>query len=135
MRIVLDTNVLVAAFVSHGSCAELVEHVFTRHEPIASPFILRELQRTLVANAKVSQSEALAAVELVRQRCRLVEPSALVEPVCRDPDDDTVLGTAVAGVCACVVTGDQDLLVLEAYRGIRILRPRDFWRFEAEYRF
>lgn len=52
--------------------------------------------------------------------------------VCRDADDDHVLATARTGECACIVTGDKDLLVLDAYDGVAIVSPRDFWAFEAQ---
>jgi predicted nucleic acid-binding protein len=39
-----------------------------------------------------------------------------------------VLETAVAGRADCIVTGDQDLLVLDPFQGIRILLPADFLR-------
>lgn len=57
---------------------------------------------------------------------RLVEPSSLDGPVCRDVDDDVVLATAVAAGAAMIVTGDQDLLVIGQYAGIDILSPREF---------
>lgn len=59
-------------------------------------------------------------------RMQVVDPFPLDPPVCRDPDDDWVLATAVAGECECVITGDRDLLDLDEFAGIRILRPRAF---------
>lgn len=50
----------------------------------------------------------------------------MTEPVCRDPYDDWVLATALAGEAEMIATGDDDLLVLEALRGIVILSPREF---------
>ncbi len=60
----------------------------------------------------------------------LVEPVPLGTTVCRDPDDDRVLAAAVGGGVACIVTGDKDLLVPGAYRGIPMLSPDRFWSFE-----
>ena len=68
---------------------------------------------------------------MLRSRMELVEPVPLGAPVCRDPDDDWVLATAVAGTCECIVTGDKDLLSLGEYRGVRILAPSAFWNYEA----
>jgi predicted nucleic acid-binding protein len=61
----------------------------------------------------------------------VVEPAALAGPVCRDPDDDWILATAVTGGCVCIVTGDRDLLDLESYHDIPILAPGSFWSFES----
>jgi len=46
--------------------------------------------------------------------------------VCRDPDDNKLLEIAVAGRADCLVTGDQDLLILDRFRGIPILTPTGF---------
>lgn len=48
----------------------------------------------------------------------------LEKAVCRDPDDDLVLATAVAADANLIVTGDDDLLVLGAYEGIAVVSPR-----------
>ena len=47
MKLVLDTNVLVAAFISEGVCHELLEHCFLKHEVVLSNRILKELDETL----------------------------------------------------------------------------------------
>jgi putative PIN family toxin of toxin-antitoxin system len=49
-----------------------------------------------------------------------------VSGVARDPDDDTILGAAIEGCAEYLVTGDQDLLALGEYEGIRIVTPRAF---------
>jgi predicted nucleic acid-binding protein len=53
----------------------------------------------------------------------------LPERVCRDKHDDIVLATALAGKADFIVTGDDDLLALKKFRGIRILSPRNFLEF------
>ena len=45
---------------------------------------------------------------------------------CRDPKDNKFLELAVAGNADCVITGDKDLLVLNPFRGIKIISPSDF---------
>ena len=47
-------------------------------------------------------------------------------PTCRDPGDDVVLATARAGECVAIVTGDQALLILDPFHGIRLLTPSAF---------
>ena len=51
-----------------------------------------------------------------RCRCPLV--------VCRDPDDDLVLATALAAQADVIITGDKDLLTLKTHGGVRIRTPR-----------
>ncbi len=44
----------------------------------------------------------------------------------RDPDDPSVLATAIAAQADAIITGDNDLLILEEYRGIQIMTANDF---------
>ncbi len=131
MRLVLDTNVLIAAFIARGTCHELLEHCVREHTLVGSSFVLDEFLDKLVEKFDFSAQEAGEARELLATRMIAVEPGTLGERACRDADDDSILATAVAGDCACIVTGDKDLLVLGAFRGIDIISPRDFWRYES----
>jgi len=63
---------------------------------------------------------------LLLEHATVVEPVALQSDLCRDPDDVKILGLAIAGQAACIVTGDQDLLVLKEFKGIPIVTPRSF---------
>lgn len=134
MRLVLDTNVLIAAFVARGVCAELLEHCVREHEIVTSTAILEEVRRNLVAKVRVTVSQADETIKLLRTRLHLVEPVSLGARVCRDADDDVVLGTAVAGRCDAVVSADKDLLDLGSYQDVRIVSPRAFWSFESHRR-
>ncbi len=55
----------------------------------------------------------------------MVESPGLLK-VCRDPDDDMLLETAILGRADCQVTGDQDLLVLHPFQGLNIIPPTRF---------
>ena len=72
-----------------------------------------------------------AAVRLFEETFTLVVPEALEPPICRDADDDVMLATARTGECDAIVTGDQDLLVLDPFHGIRVLAPAGFWNWES----
>ena len=132
MRILLDTNVLIAAFITQGACSVLFEHIIRRHELVASEFILSELLQHLVGKFRFEPAEAEEVVELLRSRATIVSPLELDDPVCRDPDDDTILGTAIAGAAICIVTGDKDLLVLKRFESIDIVSPSTFSDYEAQ---
>jgi uncharacterized protein len=131
MKVVLDTNVLIAAFIARGVCADLLEHCVLNHEVVLSEHILDELQRHLLGKFKYTADEASQVLGLLRSHVTLVTPVPLEQPVCRDPDDDLVLATAVAGNAACLVTGDKDLLVLQSYKNLEILAPSQFAEFES----
>ncbi len=73
------------------------------------------------------------ALQLFAGTFSLVTPDDLDPPTCRDRDDDIVLATALAGECAAIVTGDQDLLIPDPFRGIRVLAPSAFWQWESKH--
>jgi len=125
VRLVLDTNVLFAAFVTHGVCAGLYEECLLQADLIVSDFILTELADRLAHKGRFTHAEAQAVVQAIRKDAHLVAPPPLGKPVCRDADDDWVLATAVVGHADAIVTGDQDLLILKTHNGIPIVTPRD----------
>ncbi len=125
MRLVLETNVLLAAVIAPGLCRELVRRHLHTHELGCSPALLEEFAEKLRGKFGVKPTDVPIFVAY-RQRVTLVDAPPLPAPVCRDPDDDLVLATALAAHAEAIVTGDQDLLVLKAHHGIRILSPRQF---------
>ncbi len=132
MKLVLDTNVLIAALIARGVCADLLEHCVLRHTIVSSEFIMNELRGHLVGKFKYAALEADGALDLLISQMEIVTPTALPQPMCRDVDDDFILATAVAGQAECIVTGDKDLLVLQQYEGIEIVSPSEFADFETK---
>src|SRR5574341_1184724 len=133
MRILLDTNVLIAAFISHGTCAELLEYCAYQHDLITSNFILKEFRENLAIKFKYSARESAEATQLLATRMHIVIPVELGSKECRDKEDDWILATAIAGRCQCIITGDKDLLILKKYKGIDIVSPQSFWRYESNF--
>lgn len=126
MRVVLDTNVLVAAFIAHGVCAEVFERVAGEHELILSAHVLDEFRHVMSEKLGFDSSRVVRALALLRRVGTIVEPERLDTPVCRDSDDDAVLALARSSNADCLVTGDDDLLVLRTFEGAAIITPRAF---------
>jgi len=131
MRIVLDTNVLIAALITRGVCRDLLEHCVQRHQIIVSDFILNELRENLKNKFRFHTHEIDEAIALFTAEMQTVSPVLMEKAVCRDPQDDMILATAIAANAECIITGDGDLLVLGQYETVRILRPAEFVDFEA----
>jgi len=127
VRVVLDTNVLLAAIATHGLCQALVTLVYRDHVVILSEHILAEVARNYREKLKGTKRQADAVVVTLRANSEIVEPVAVPHATLRDKDDLPVLGTAISGSAACIVTGDRELLALAMFRGIDILAPRDFY--------
>jgi putative PIN family toxin of toxin-antitoxin system len=133
VRIALDSSVLIAAHISRaGVCAELLEDVLLHHELVISGFILEELGRKLVEKFNFPRRDADHVGAFLRRVSIVVEPADLPLDICRDPTDLPVLGTAVAGACALLISVDRDLLDMQTIQTIPIIRPGEYWRRTAE---
>lgn len=128
MRIVLDTNVLVSGILYSGPPSRIIEA--WRHGEIRlvlTPEILREYHATCSALEEQFPNVSLSPIiELIVVHSDLVQAPPLPTPACDDPDDDKFLACALAGGTRLIVSGDKHLLRLSGYRGIAVVRPRDF---------
>jgi len=106
------------------------EHCALNHDVVLSDFILNELHDKLTGKFKFVAREAKAVVRLVMSRARVVPISPLDASMCRDPDDDAIIATAIAGQCRCIITGDKELLDLKTVNRIHVISPGAFWEFE-----
>lgn len=125
MRLVLDTNVLIAAVVAEGLCRDLVRRRLENHSLVTSRTLLNELREKLEEKFDVKAKD-IPFLRVYEARAELVEPAPLDSNLCRDSDDVAVLATAIAGKADFIITGDQDLLVLRGCQGIPILTPRQW---------
>ncbi len=127
MRVFLDTNVLVSAFATRGLCADVMRHVLAEHELVVGEVILKELRRVLRVKLKLPAATVEAIEQLLRESEVVPRPRGRLDLAVRDPDDQWVLASAVAGRADVLVTGDQDLLDLADSAPLRIVDPRGFW--------
>jgi putative PIN family toxin of toxin-antitoxin system len=127
MKVVLDANVLIAAFAARGLCESLFELCLEKHEIAASPPLLAEVREKLATKVKLPGATVEEILGFLERHTARVGPAEVPAGACPDPDDLMVLGTAKAADVSYLVTGDKDLLELESYEGIEIVTPRQFW--------
>ena len=128
MRITLDSSVLNAAYVTRaGVGAELLEDVLQQQELVLSRFILKEVQDKLTRKLLFPDQLVAQVVTSLSDAAEIVEPAAVAQGACRDPGDLAVLGTAVAGDAALLVTVDNDLLDVSQYADVQIIRPGEYF--------
>ena len=131
--VIFDTNILVSAALLSGSRADLcVRTVLSRKLPlIFSTATYDELANVLMRpklDCYVSRRTRETLLRTWRKASVMFPDAALREKVrdCRDPDDDKFLELALAIGARAIVTGDADLLVLDPWCGIRIVKLTDF---------
>lgn len=133
MRIVLDTNIVLSAYLFSGTLRKVLYYQQDgRCQLLTSEFLLAELHRVLsypkFASRLAKVNETPTSLSQQYQEITiLVDVTPQNMPtICRDPDDNHVLACAIAGQAILIVSGDSDLLDLCEYEGIRIMTAADF---------
>ena len=128
-RVVIDTNVLISGLLSTTSTpAQAVERAVTKAQLVATLETLRELIEKLHTpkfDRYVRRERRDALLERVASLVEIIEVLQSIR-ASRDSKDDKFLEAAVNGRADVIVTGDQDLLDLNPFRGIAILTPADY---------
>ena len=129
MKLVVDTNVLVSAFLWKGTPGRLIELAGEKEcRLFTSRVLIDELAEVLQRKKLTKQVQAtgFTAAQMLRNYQKLattVTARRLAQQVSRDADDDAVLACALAAQVDLIVSGDNDLLVLKQFQEIRIVTP------------
>jgi putative PIN family toxin of toxin-antitoxin system len=127
VKVFLDTNVLVSAFMARGLCADLFRYLLAEHQIMTGEVNLIELREVLTTRFPVSEQQLGAIESLLRDQIVVPRPETSSAISIRDPDDGWVLASAVAGKADLLATGDRDLLTVAAAAPIPIVSPREAW--------
>ena len=130
MKIILDTNVIIAAFAARGLCNAVFELCLDRFDVVLSEAILRETFSRLNDKIKLPPAQCKIIVAYLRENGSVSEIDEIDDPdesVCRDRNDLHILGLAQHASADYIVTGDKDLLELGRYKSTKIVTPREFW--------
>lgn len=132
MRIVIDTNLIVSALIWGGTPLSLLKETrLNEIEMLASIDTLNELKRIL-ARPKFIESLAKSnrkpedIISKYQELIQFVHPAIIPDNIVRDPKDVKFLACAVGGKADYIITGDNDLLILKEYQGIRIVTASEF---------
>ena len=123
---VFDTNALIsAALLKHSVSRKALDRALEEGELLVSAETIDELNQVLSRadfSRYVTEDERMEFLAVLLREARLVEVAVYVGE-CRDPQDNKFLELAVSGAAVCIVSGDQDLLVLDPFRGVSIITP------------
>lgn len=129
MRFVFDTNTLVsAALFAQSIPRQAFDAALSRGELLTSESCLAELNQVLHRPKFARYLTPFEADLFISQYSLKVNSVSVNSSVsdCRDLKDNKFLELAIDGQAACIISGDQDLLVLHPYQGISIFSPTDF---------
>jgi len=128
VRVVLDTNVFVSGVFFKGPSYKILEAWRDgKIQLLLSPAILEEYRRVMSELAlRFPEIRVEGVIEFVAVHSEIIFPPSLPPVIQADPSDDKFLECAVGGKTTCIVTGDKHLLNLQKFRGVSILKPREF---------
>ena len=126
---VIDTNVLISAFILPDSAARKALNK-ARKEGflIVSEESAKELTEVLIRPKFDKYLPLDMRLEIIDDFISLayfIKP-AITITACRDPNDNKFLELACSAKAICIITGDQDLLVLNPFRDIPIKTVAEF---------
>ena len=127
MRIVLDTNVYISAAILGRVCEEIIQTCrFSNLEVFISKDIISELTDKLSQKFLWQDEQINVFLGSILEFCELIKVEEEINYIKDDPDDDKILECAMTADCNLIVSGDNHLLKLKSYKGIKILNPADF---------
>lgn len=127
MRAVFDTNIYISALLLPGSQADGAYRLAIRGgvELYASPAIITEVAAKLRGKFDWDAEQTLAAVRSIGRVATVIKPAVRLSELADEPDN-RILECAVESEADIIVTGDRHLLKLKKYKGIPVVRLRDF---------
>ncbi len=127
MRLVIDTNVAASALLWSGTPRVLLDAAREKRVGLYTSLPLLAELTDILLRQKFEKKIAASTFSIDQLVDRYAELATLVRAevvprVAPDPDDDVVIGTALAARADFVVTGDLPLRKVNEYMGVRIVR-------------
>jgi|SRR3989344_4925722 len=129
-RAVSDTNVLISTAIMKLVNPRKIFKMFLDDKIILieSEELITELKEVLMRPKFdfISMIEKESFIKSLTELCEIVKPRQKLEIIKEDPDDNIVLETAIRGKVDYIISGDEHLLKLKEFRGIKIISPKEF---------
>lgn len=126
MRLVLDTNVVASSMLWGGSPKLLLQARREKRVDLYTSMPLLAELTDILSRRKFEKKIAASTLTVDQLVDHYAELAQVVRPtdiprIAPDPDDDVVIGTALAAKADLLVTGDRILLSVSEYQGVRIV--------------
>lgn len=135
LKIVVDTNIFVSAFLGSKNAKFLLKEIINNeYSLIMSQTQLEEVESVLKRPKFKKYISPKEVEEFINYLSLIIVIPAIYEKIedCRDKKDNMILEEAVYGNAKFIITGDEDLLVLNLYRWINIITLKEFITKEYE---
>lgn len=128
IKVVIDTNVFISAFVFGGNALEIIRLFLKGNiEVYISPFILEEVTRILREKFLWEELKIEKLLQLVKSKAKVVYPQVKVSIIKSKDDDNRILECALESKADYIVSGDKrHILLLKELEGIKIVSVSEF---------
>jgi putative PIN family toxin of toxin-antitoxin system len=126
LRLVLDTNVYIAAAQTPGGYADYwLRQAGKQYRLYVSPEILAEMEEKLDSKLGFDRNDIALFRKTIEKLATVVRPTRRITVIEKDPDDNKILECAVAAGADLIISADPHLYRLKLYEGIQIRHSSD----------
>ena len=126
IRVLPDTNIIISSVFWRGNPYEVVRKgIFGEYQLVISAEILDEVVDKLRNKFQFPEESIQELIDILMTYCHIVDATSKFDVV-RDKKDNKIIECAFDGEVDYIVTGDPDLLVLKEFRGIKIVKAKEF---------
>jgi putative PIN family toxin of toxin-antitoxin system len=122
-KFVFDTNSLISAALIRTSVnAQALSRAIDIRRIIISESVLLEFSEVIFRKKFdryfLAETEQLEAIDRIESNALVFFPKRIIT-ACRDPKDNKFLELAKTADASCIVSGDQDLLILHPFEAFQ----------------
>lgn len=129
LRLVFDTNVLISGLLSSGSISQKIfDYAEANSEILISEETFQELAEVLTRpkfDRYITLEKRAKLLKFLSIKAEIIKITTKIT-ACRDPKDNKFLEVALHGNANYLLSGDQDLLILNPFEEIPIITPAEF---------
>jgi len=128
MKVVLDSNIFVSSFYWAGNPRKVFERVTSGFDELyVNDEILEELASVMSRGKfNTGADEISKYIEIIKSYSVRLPSKNTPTKISRDENDNKILQCGVDGNVDFIITGDDDLLVLNKHGNIKIVKPKDY---------
>ncbi len=134
IRIVIDTNIWIS-FLIGKTLAGLDRAIINKSfvilfsEELFDELV--EVMRRPKLRRYFPEERIKEFIALLQQRTKIINIKTVITE-CRDPKDNFLLELCISGKADCLITGDEDLIILNPFRKTKIINYSDFDKILSE---
>jgi len=128
MKLVLDTNIFISTFYWDGNSEKIINRIIEGvDELFISDQIITEISNVMARPKFKTKHETITGyIKAIEKSSKKIFIDGKIKGICRDKDDDDKLECAILSNADFIITGDDDLLVLENYETVKIVTQKEY---------